>query len=132
MNELPSKDMTTQEENLISEEHERNGLTPYELETGFAGSCAAFELPNGTYGIMTGDTMDDVLRRLDVLHAFYSLYELTNETHTVVMPNGLPITDVPIGYTARDIFLLFDATISIVDQFNEFPLIQKQKSESVH
>ena len=91
-----------------------------------------FRLPNGTSGTMTGDTKEDVFRRIDVLRAFYRCCELTNETHTVVMPNGLPIAGVPIGYTVQDIFELANAMAAIHDQLNDFPLCQKLQSNTIH
>lgn len=91
-----------------------------------------FNLPNAAYGIMTGDTREDVRGRINVLRAFYSQLELTPETHTVVMPNGLPVTGVPIGLTVSDILLLADAAASIVDQMKNFPLCEQLESQEVH
>ncbi len=93
---------------------------------------AEFRLPNGTSGIMLGDTQEDVLRRIDVLRAFYRHCELTNETHTVVMPNGLPIADVQIGYTVQDVLSLAYASAYIYDQLNDFSLCQKLQSNTIH
>ena len=93
---------------------------------------AEFNLPNGVYGTMMGATKADVLRRIDVLRAFYRKLELTNDTHIVVMPNGFPIAGVPTGLTASDIVLLADAAASIVDRFKEFPLQQQLESQAVH
>lgn len=93
---------------------------------------AEFSLPNGTGGIMTGKTREDVQRRITVLRTYLRYCELTTETQTVVMPNGLPVYNVPKGLTAQDVSLLVDAAMSIFEQAKEFPLCQQLKSDMVH
>ncbi len=91
-----------------------------------------FQFPNGTFGTMKGDTRAEVLRRIDVLRTYFRYCELTNETQTVVMPNGLPVYNVPKGFTVQDVFLLVDAGTSIHDQLIDFPLCCQLQSGAVH
>ena len=93
---------------------------------------AEFRLPNGTGGRMTGNTREDVQRRIAVLRTFFRYCELTTETSTVVMPNGLPVYNVPLGFTAQDVFLLVDAASFIHDSLKEFPFCQQLQSDMVH
>ena len=97
-----------------------------------ARESAGFELPNGTFGTMTGTTREDVLRRIDVLRAFYIWCELTNETQIVKMPNGQQINGVPVGLTGQDILAVADAVFSIHNRQNCFALCQRLQSNTVH
>lgn len=93
---------------------------------------AGFILPNGTFGTMTGNTQEVILRRIDVLRAFYICCELTNETRVVKMPNGQEITGVPLGFTGQDVLEVADATLSIHDRLFDFSPCQQLQSNAVH
>ena len=81
---------------------------------------------------MTGETTEVVLRRIDVLRAFYIWCELTNETQAVALPNGQLIADVPVGLTGQDVLVVADAVMSIHEQLNEFSVCQQLQSNAVH
>ena len=99
---------------------------------GIAETVAAeFELPNGTFGTMTGKTTEEVLGRIDILRRFYCRYKLSEKTEIVTLSNGQQIVGVPVGFTGREIFELADAALAIHDQQNDYPLCQRLQSNAV-
>ena len=100
---------------------------------GIAEAVAAeFELQNGTFGIMTGKTTEEVLSRIEVLRRFYCRYKLSEKTEMVTLPNGQQIVGVPIGFTGQEIFELAEAALAIHDGQSEFAPCQRQRSLATH
>ena len=77
------------------------------------------------------DAIENILERVDEMRVLYSLEQL-NETHTIVMPNGLVVADVPIVYTLQNINDLAAVMLFIQQTFNEFPPCQQLQSSKVH
>lgn len=103
-------------------------------DQGFVGTkeSAGFELPNGTFGTMTGDTTEEVLRRIKALSDYYCRCSLTSKIHTVLMPNGQTVADVPVGFSGQEIFELAEAAFAIHDRQNDFLFCQRLQSAMVH
>ena len=91
-----------------------------------------FELPNGTFGVMTGKTTEEVLSRIEVLRKFYCRYKLSEKTETVTLPNGQQIVGVPVGFSGQEIFELAEAALAIYDGQSDFSLCQRLQSPATH
>lgn len=99
---------------------------------GIAETVAAeFELPNGTFGIMTGKTTAEVLNRIEILSDYYCRCNRTSQIHTVLMPNGQLVADVPVNFTGQEIFELAEAALGIYDRQKDFSLSQILQSKAI-
>ncbi len=90
-----------------------------------------FSFTDDTTATRMSDSIENILQRVDGMRALYSLEQL-NETHTIVMPNGLVVADVPIVYTLQNINDLAAVMLFIQQTFNEFPPCQQLQSSKVH